>query len=357
MKIIDVDLKKSETALFVGDASMDFNEFMKESRYGKALFIIDENVLRIHGGRIEKEFDGFSKERVVSIPSGESSKSLRTLEMVYNRLSEMEADRDDLLVAVGGGVVGDIAGFAAGTFKRGMDYVNVPTTLLAQVDSSVGGKTAVNLEAGKNLVGMFHHPKAVFADKSFLETLGKEAMLDGMAEMAKYGCIGDKDFFMYMKKIVPGEFLQRNAGFCVEKALLMKMEYVAEDEKDRGRRMLLNFGHTIAHVLETMEGYQLISHGMAVACGMLQITRLSEARGLTEPGTAREIEEALSALGFDTGSFRKIKAGKESLDIMRQDKKTIDGCLNLVLLKRIGEAFIHRVPIEGLEAFFAEERG
>ncbi len=357
MKIIDVDLKKSETALFVGDACMDFNEFMKESQYGKALFIIDENVLRIHGSRIGMEFEGFSPQRTVAIPSGESSKSLRTLEMVCNRLSEMEADRDDLVVAVGGGVVGDIAGFAAGTYKRGMDYVNVPTTLLAQVDSSVGGKTAVNLEAGKNLVGMFHHPKAVFADKSFLETLGKETILDGMAEMVKYGCIGDKDFFMHIKKIDPGEFLQRNAGFCVEKALLTKMKYVAEDEKDRGRRMLLNFGHTIAHVLETMEGYQLISHGMAVACGMLQITRLSEDRGLTEPGTAREIEETLSALGFDTGSFRRIQADKESLDIMRQDKKTIDGCLNLVLLKRIGEAFIHRVPIEGLEAFFTEERG
>jgi len=357
MKIFDSGIGKSETAIFVGSASVDFNEFMVESQYGKALFMIDENVFKIHGNLMQKEFKGFSQERTILIPSGESNKSIKTLEMVYKRLSEMEADRDDVLVAVGGGVVGDMAGFAAGTFKRGMDYVNVPTTLLAQVDSSVGGKTAVNLESGKNLVGMFHHPKAVFADKSFLKTLDKETLLDGMAEMAKYGCIGDKEFFMYMKNIVTGEFLEKNARFCVEKSLLTKMKYVSEDEKDRGRRMLLNFGHTIAHVLETMEGYESISHGMAVACGMLQITRLSEARGLTEPGTANEIEQILSALGFDTGSFREIQAGKESLDIMRQDKKTIDGCLNLVLLKRIGEAFIHRVPVGGIEAFFAEERG
>ncbi len=357
MKIFDAGLEKTETALFVGDACKDFNAFMENNPYGKAIFIIDENVLEIHGDRIKKEIKEFSPERTAPIPWGESSKSIKTLETLYNRLSKMEADRDDLVVAIGGGVVGDIAGFAAGTFKRGLDYVNVPTTLLAQVDSSIGGKTAVNLEAGKNLVGMFHQPKAVFADKAFLKTLSKEAMLEGMAEMAKYGCIGDKEFFSYMKKIVPGEFLEKNALFCVEKALLTKMKYVAEDEKDRGRRMLLNFGHTIAHVLETMAGHEPISHGKAVACGMLQITRLSEEKGLTEPGTAEGIEEILSALGFDIASLRQVSFCKEAFDIMRQDKKTIDGCLNLVLLKRIGEAFIHRVPVEDIEAFFWEKRG
>lgn len=357
MKIIDAGIGKTGTAIFAGRASADFNGFMKNSRYGKAIFVIDENVMSIHGDRTMKKFKGFSPERAIAIPSGESSKSIGTLEEIYKRLSQMETDRDDLLVAVGGGVVGDIAGFAAGTYKRGIDYVNVPTTLLAQVDSSVGGKTAVNIGAGKNLVGMFHHPKAVFADKAFLETVSKEALLDGMAEILKYGCIGDKDFFMYMKNIVLERFLQENAQFCVEKSLAAKMEYVAEDEKDKGRRMLLNFGHTIAHVLETLEGYGTISHGTAVACGMLQITRISEAKGLTEPGTAKSLSEALSAVGFDVGSLREISADSESMAIMRQDKKTIDGFLNLVLLKRIGEAYIHRVPIEGLEAFFSEERG
>ena len=353
MKIFDSEINNSKTIIFEGNASEDFNAFMKNHSYGKAVFLIDENVMRFHGDRIKEEFEGFSSERLVLIPSGESSKSMKILEHIYNRLSEMETNRDDLLVGVGGGVVGDIAGFAAGTFKRGMDYVNVPTTLLAQVDSSVGGKTAVNLESGKNLVGMFHHPRAVFADRSFLKTLKKKVLLDGMAELVKYGCISDSGFLGYLKGMDEEDFLRKNASYCVQKALETKMKYVADDERDRGRRMLLNFGHTIAHVSERVEGYEAISHGRAVARGMLQISRLSENKGLTEPGTSKRIEEALMALGFEKRTLGETIIDRASLDIMRRDKKTMEGCLNLVLLKKIGEAFIYKLPLEELEDFFA----
>ncbi|MBK5252418.1 MAG: 3-dehydroquinate synthase [Peptostreptococcaceae bacterium] len=358
MKIFDSEMENSKTTIFEGNASQDFNAFMKKHSYGKTVFLIDENVLRFHGDRIKEEFKGFSSERLVVIPSGEASKSMEILEHIYNCLSEMEINRDDLLVAIGGGVVGDIAGFAAGTFKRGMDYVNVPTTLLAQVDSSAGGKTAVNLETGKNLVGMFHHPRAVFADRAFLNTLKKKVLLDGMAELVKYGCIGDRGFLEYISEAKPEDFLEKNASYCVQKALATKMKYVAEDERDRGRRMLLNFGHTIAHVSETVEGYESVSHGRAVARGMLQITRLSENKGLTEKGTSKSIEEALAALGFEKRKLGETLIDKASLAIMKRDKKTMEGCLNLVLLKRIGEAFIHKVPLEELEDFFtAGKRG
>jgi 3-dehydroquinate synthase len=174
-----------------------------------------------------------------------------------------------------------------------------------------------------------------------------------MAELVKYGCIGDREFLEYIREAKPENFLRNNASYCVQKALAAKMKYVAEDERDRGRRMLLNFGHTIAHVSETVEGYESVSHGMAVARGMLQITRLSENKGLTETGTSKSIEEALVALGFEKRTLGETLIDSASLDIMRRDKKTMEGCLNLILLKRIGEAFIHKVPLEELEDFFA----
>jgi len=356
MKIFETD--KSKTTIFEGKVPGDFNSFLEKNNYGKFVYIIDEKVFLLHGDRIEKSFEGFSSDRLIVIPSGESSKSIKTLEHIYNRLSEINTNRDDLIVAIGGGVVGDISGFAAGTFKRGMDYVNVPTTLLAQVDSSVGGKTAINIESGKNMAGMFHHPRAVFADIAFLESLDKKVLMEGMAEIVKYACIGDESFLSYLKKINSKEFLEKNASYCVRKALLTKVKYVEIDERDKGKRMLLNFGHTIAHVSERLEGYESVSHGMAVARGMLQITRLSEKKGLTESGTSRRIEEVLLALGFKKEALGKIQINKEVLDVMRRDKKIFNASLNLVLLKRIGEAYIHRVPLEELENFFTcNERG
>lgn len=355
MKNFDMTIGEKTTSLFVGNVFEGFHEFMNSHEYGKCAYLIDEEVYRFHGERLRKGFADFSPERVILVPSGERHKNLKTLEGIYDRLCALEMDRGDLLVAVGGGVVGDMGGFAAGTFKRGMDYINVPTTLLAQVDSSVGGKTAVNLSSGKNLAGMFHHPRAVFADISFLESLPKEILRDGMSELIKYGCIDNGAFFDFLGEEAAFIPFCDCAEFCVETALRTKMEYVEADEKDRGRRMLLNFGHTLAHALENHHGYGTMSHGEAVAHGMFQITEISESKGLTERGTAERLKKLLQAFGFDILSFKDLDYGKDLVAAMKQDKKTGGGSLSLVLLKRIGEAYLHRIPIEEIEGFFGME--
>ncbi len=266
---------------------------------------------------------------LVTLPAGEQAKHLSQVERIWNEAAAFGLSRGDGLVALGGGVVGDVTGFAAATLYRGVDYVQVPTTLLAQVDSAIGGKTGINLAWGKNLAGAFWQPRAVLTDPDCLDTLDERTFADGMAEVIKYGCIADRELFesLLREKLPIEEILAR---CCAIKAAL-----VSRDEGDRGSRMLLNFGHTLGHGYELAGNFSAVTHGQAVAAGMVAAARLGEALGITQAGTAEKIAGAVRAFGLPDrlSCDRAVLAKAVGLD-----KKGSGSAVKLVLLRSIGEA-------------------
>jgi 3-dehydroquinate synthase len=277
-------------------------------------------------------------------PAGEESKTLATVENLYEFLIQNKFERRDMLAALGGGVVGDLTGFTAATYLRGIDFVQIPTSLLAQVDSSVGGKTGVDIAQGKNLVGAFYQPKAVLIDPDTLSTLPDQFITDGMAEIIKYGCIKDSEFF---EMLANGDALE-HIDYVIETCVKIKRDVVNRDEKEAGERMLLNFGHTLGHAIEKIYNYTGITHGMAVAVGMVMMTKASEKHGLTEAGTAYKIEEVCATYGLpttDDASLEKIAEAAQT------DKKTSGSSINVVLLEKIGTSFTKKVAISDLLDF------
>ena len=255
---------------------------------------------------------------------------------IYEALAENDFTRSDIIVTLGGGVAGDMGGFAAATFLRGMDFVQVPTSLLAQVDASVGGKTGVDLPFGKNLVGAFHQPRLVLADPQTLSTLPDAYFTDGMGEVIKYGCIADAALFDKLEQGQVIDHLEETICRCV----LCKKHFVEEDTNDKGRRMILNFGHTFGHALEKLTGFSSLSHGLAVGIGMVMAGEVGESLGITEKGTAARIRRVLESYGMPTESafdFAKV------VEATALDKKSFGKTLNLILLKQIGESVIHPV--------------
>lgn len=301
----------------------------------RVMIISETNVYPIYGKRVTDslEANGFKVSSFVFM-AGEERKTLATVMEMYRVLAENGFTRSDLIITLGGGVTGDMGGFAAATFLRGMDFIQIPTSLLAQVDASVGGKTGVDLPYGKNLVGAFHQPRAVITDPSVLRTLPKEFFVDGMGEVVKYGCIWDKDLFHDLETGVALKDIENTICKCID----CKRELVEEDPNDTGRRMILNFGHTFGHALEKLHGFTGLSHGRAVAVGMLMATRISESMNLTVKGTAKRLEELLTALGLPTeADFPADKI----IDATALDKKSKGKTLNLILMKEIGDCFIH----------------
>lgn len=285
----------------------------------------------------------------LQLQAGEQTKSWGGLAALIDALAAERAERRDLIVALGGGVIGDLAGFAAGIFKRGMDFVQIPTTLLAQVDSSVGGKTAIDIEAGKNLVGLFHQPRAVIVDYEVLSTLPPREMRAGYAEVMKYGLINDRPFFDWLKadgaKVLAGE--PAATAHAVETSIRAKAAIVAADERETsGLRALLNLGHTFAHGFETMAGYDgRLLHGEAVACGMALAFDYSARTSLCPEAEAEEAIAALKAAGFETDPKNLPGApfaAKDLIAAMAQDKKAEGGKLTLILAEGVGRA--RRVP-------------
>ena len=276
---------------------------------------------------------------LLRIPAGETAKRLRIVERCYGKLAAHRLERNSFIVALGGGVVGDLAGFVAATYLRGIDFVQVPTTLLAQVDSSVGGKVGVNLPAGKNLVGAFHQPRLVLCDLDTLKTLPPRELRAGLAEVIKYGIIYDAQFFTRLERDLPRllkldrECLVEVVARCCE----IKAEVVSQDERESGLRSILNFGHTIGHALEAISGYGKYLHGEAIAIGQVAAARLSERQlGLSTADVMR-IQTAFTAAGLPT-KVRLTKAQVSRLfDAMRVDKKVAGGEIKFVLAKRIGE--------------------
>jgi 3-dehydroquinate synthase len=280
---------------------------------------------------------GISSDTVL-VPDGESYKSWSTLNDVLTRLLELRAERSTCLVALGGGVVGDLAGFAAAIYQRGMPFVQVPTTLLAQVDSSVGGKTAVNHPLGKNMIGAFHQPRAVLIDLACLDTLPPRELSAGLAEVVKYGAIRDAAFFEWLEANVPALVERRPEALlhAVFESCRIKAEIVGVDERESGERALLNFGHTFGHAIESATGYGTWLHGEAVAAGMVLACRASElACGLPAEHTAR-VAALLARAGLPTAS-PGVAFGRW-MELMGRDKKVERGAIRFVLLDRIGSA-------------------
>lgn len=313
----------------------------------RAFVITDRHVRRAQGARLANSLNaaGVKSQWMVLAP-GEASKSIRTLERLLNRLSSLGADRRDLIVAFGGGVVGDAAGFAAAVYQRGCPFAQIPTTLLAQVDSAVGGKTAVNIRAGKNLVGAFHQPVLVLSDLSALATLANREMRAGYAEIVKYGALGDAGFFDWLDRH-SGEVLARKPEalrHAVRRSCEMKAAVVANDERETGARALLNLGHTFGHALEAAAGFsERLLHGEAVAAGLGLAFDYSVSEGLCDPAEAERAKRHLRAAGLPAG-FEGPAAGLSTPDallaLMRADKKSSAGAVTLILARRIGEAFI-----------------
>lgn len=278
---------------------------------------------------------------VISLPAGEQTKSLYNLGVLYDSFMEMGLTRTDAVVALGGGVVGDLAGFAAATILRGVDFVQVPTTLLAQVDSSVGGKVAVDLEHGKNLAGAFWQPRLVLMDPEVLDTLPLPVFMEGMAEVVKYGCIRDAAFFDFLAARPSRVELMAEMEHILYTCCAIKRSVVEQDERDTGERMLLNFGHTLGHAYELAGHYTEWSHGAAVAAGMCAAARLGVRLGVTPAELPERLEEALSALGLPTAIPCTAEDYAAAVGL---DKKGAGEDISVILLERMGRAVPHRMP-------------
>ena len=303
----------------------------------QAMIVSETNVFPIYGERLTKSLSaaGFKVSNFV-FEAGEPQKQLSTVMQMYEAMAEKGFTRSDFIVTLGGGVAGDMGGFAAATFLRGIDFVQVPTSLLAQVDASVGGKTGVDLPFGKNLVGAFHQPRMVISDPETLSTLPDAYFIDGMGEVIKYGCIMDAELFGQLERGEVIDHLEETICRCVE----CKKILVEEDTTDKGRRMILNFGHTFGHALEKLTGFSSLSHGLAVGIGMVMAAEVGESFSVTEQGTAERIRAVLENYGMPTESefdFSKV------VEATALDKKSFGKTLNLILLKNIGDCVIHPV--------------
>ena len=311
----------------------------------KACVVTDTNVAPLYLERVVKSLENSGLETVTHIfEAGEKSKHLGTISEIYATLANFRMTRKDIIVALGGGVCGDMAGFAAASYLRGIDFIQIPTSLLAQVDSSVGGKTGVDLPQGKNLVGAFHQPLAVLIDPGTLGTLPAEFKTDGMGEVIKYGCIKDAVFF----EMLQNENAWDDIESVIETCVSIKRDVVSRDERESGERMLLNFGHTLGHAIEKLNNFSGITHGMAVAVGMVMISLAGEKHNITLPGTAARIAALCEKYGLPVSA--RLSAG-EIAEAAKSDKKTAGGSINLVLLNSIGDSFIKKTALDDLEDF------
>ena len=325
--------------------------------------VTDENVARHHLKTLEASLAAAGiKSVAIILPAGEKTKSFAALSDLCEKLLASGVERRDRIIALGGGVIGDLAGFAAAILRRGIDFVQIPTTLLAQVDSSVGGKTGINSAHGKNLIGAFLQPMKVLADTSLLETLPRRELAAGYAEVAKYGLLGNSSFFEWLE--TNAELLMRGdaqaRAHAIHQSCSAKAAIVAEDETEQGVRALLNLGHTFGHALESATGYSnRLLHGEGVSIGMVQAFRFSERLKHCKPGTADRVARHLKAVGLPThmndieGSLPPIA---DLVAKMRQDKKAQSGRLTFILARSIGDAFIAKnIPDDEVTAFLKED--
>ena len=310
-------------------------------RAKKVAVVTDSNVDALHSGPVVEQLAAAGlKVEKFAFPAGEGSKNLSTYAELIDFLAAKRFDRTDVALALGGGVAGDLAGFAAATYKRGIDFVQMPTSLLAMVDSSVGGKTGVDISAGKNLVGAFHQPRAVFCDLRFLETLPEEWRMDGMGEVLKYAILGDAGLFGLLERNPLSPIGEREIAACIG----MKRDIVEKDEKESGVRKLLNLGHTFAHAIELLSGYG-ISHGRAVATGIAMAARAATKCGVLHADGYGRIGALVSAMGYEAHAHF---AAAEIAEAILGDKKVEGDSIDIVLPQSIGSCAIRRMPLSGI---------
>ena len=350
MRTFRVDLGNDSHPVHVGAGLLDrIGELSRAAdlKPGRAALISDSNVVKLFGGRVEASLrDGGFDPVVIEIPAGEGSKSLEMLATVYDRLTEAELDRQSVVFALGGGVTGDISAFAAATYLRGVAVVQIPTTIVAQVDSALGGKSGVNHRLGKNLIGAFYQPRLIVADVETLKTLPDREFREGLAEVIKYGAIMDEPMMSELERTLDA-IVRRDVPrleWMVERSLKNKAFVVEKDQREGGLRKILNFGHTIGHAIEASAGYGKYLHGEAVAIGMVYACAISRTfAGLAE-SQSRRLVELIERAGLPTAMGAQARSD-QFMQALRLDKKRVDKQIEFVLIDQIGHAFAKKVPI------------
>jgi 3-dehydroquinate synthase len=340
-KILNVELADKSYPICIGSNLLSSKSLLSDHIQGKQVMIVTNSTIApLYLEKLKDALSDFNVESVV-LPDGEEFKTLETLNKVFDALLKAKFDRSSTLVALGGGVVGDITGYAAASYQRGVNFIQVPTSLLSQVDSSVGGKTGVNHELGKNMIGAFYQPKAVIIDVDTLDTLSDQEYSAGMAEVIKYGLLGNADFF-YMLETNIEAIMARNKDLIIEiifNSCKDKASIVALDEFERGKRALLNLGHTFGHGIENAFGYGNYLHGEAVSIGMVMAAKLSMDEGHLSHEDAIRVESILSKANLPIAIKKSIDS-ETLIEAMSLDKKSIDGKIRLVLLKALGDSYL-----------------
>ncbi len=343
MKTLHVKTPSNEYDIVIGKGILENTAELsfEISNPAKVMLVTDENVDKLYGDKVEAVLKSKAEVKKVVLPAGETTKSIDYLKRLYDEAFDFKMTRKDLIVALGGGVIGDLTGFCASTLFRGVDVVQIPTTLLSQVDSSVGGKTAIDVPQGKNLVGTFYQPKRVIIDTDTLNTLPDKEFFGGLAEVIKYGAIWNDELFSELEKADGRCALMEKIDDLVYTCCDIKRQVVEIDELDTGLRMILNFGHTAGHIVEKAYNYTGYIHGEAVAFGMIVASRIGESMGITEIGTAKRVENIIEKYNLPT----KIEIDESEFSHIGLDKKTAGKDISVILLEKIGKYKIQKMPV------------
>jgi len=356
MAKVKVDLKERGYDVIIGTDNLpELGKLIQEEKWGREIFIITDPLVNdLYGDTIRKGIKG--KPQTLEVPRGERYKNLKIASKLYDELVRLGAHRDSLILALGGGVIGDLAGFIAATYMRGINYVQIPTTLLAQVDAAIGGKTGVNHPKCKNLIGCFYQPKAVFIDVKTLTTLPARELRTGLAEVVKYGVIADAEFFKFLEAnshhLNTSAFEEEDAKRAalklwqtiVTESVKIKAGVVEKDERESGLRMILNFGHTIGHAIESLTHYRAYNHGEAVSIGMVAAAMIAQKMRIFDADLVKRLKELLEKLGLPT----QIEGlpSKKIIDALTIDKKVRVGRVNFVLPEKMGKVVVRNdVPL------------
>lgn len=341
MKTLNLDLGEKSYPIYIGQGLLDQAQLLTRHISGKQVMIVtNTTVAPLYLETVKALLASFSVAEVV-LPDGEQYKTLDTVNLIFDALLENRFDRSCTLIALGGGVVGDMTGYASASYQRGVNFIQIPTTLLSQVDSSVGGKTGVNHALGKNMIGAFHQPKCVVIDVDTLDTLDDRQYSAGMAEVIKYGLLGNADFLDYLQNNMVN-LMARDKALIIQsvyQSCFDKAEIVAQDELESGKRALLNLGHTFGHAIENTLGYGVFLHGEAISVGMLMAAELSHRLGDLTTQEVLQVKDLLEKSNLPISVNGKISA-LEFLSAMRVDKKVIDGRIRLILMKKLGQSYI-----------------
>lgn len=352
MKQLHVELGDRSYPIYIGPSVMTNAELLQQHIRGQQVMVVtNETIAPLYLPQVIEALAGKTVAHVI-LPDGEKFKTLTTLNTVFDALLEKRFNRTVTLVALGGGVIGDMTGFAAACYQRGVDFVQIPTTLLSQVDSSVGGKTGVNHPMGKNMIGAFYQPQSVLIDTNTLRSLPDREFAAGMAEVIKYGLIADIDFFAWLEANIDALMARDEAAlqYAIAQSCQTKADVVAQDEREGGIRAILNLGHTFGHAIETATNYTSYLHGEAVAVGMLMAMDLSQRMGAVSEQDCQRTRDLIERCGLPSLSPQGMSQ-ETYMSLMAVDKKVLDGSLRLVLLKRLGEAYVgNDFPPAALEA-------